>query len=248
MAISNAALREKFSAFRRTAWKPVIADGTATVTGSKYYGIPLLKKDEQWPVCGSCGNALQLFLQLNISTLPPEAQSLLGLPSGILQMFYCTTDGGTDAEGWAPFSPAHLLRVLAEGQGDPTNPVAMPALLAEDGADHFPEKVITGWTAFTDFPSLEEDIELPDLDDAVYDAYYMSEPFLNNDEDKLGGWPDWVQGEEYPECPQCAAKMQLVYQLSDNAGASWMWGDAGIGHITQCPQHRDVLAFGWACS
>jgi hypothetical protein len=26
-----------------------------------------------------------------------------------------------------------------------------------------------------------------------------------------------------------------------------MFGDSGIGHITQCPEHKEVLAFGWAC-
>jgi hypothetical protein len=26
-----------------------------------------------------------------------------------------------------------------------------------------------------------------------------------------------------------------------------MFGDMGIGHITQCPEHLDVVAFGWAC-
>jgi hypothetical protein len=27
-----------------------------------------------------------------------------------------------------------------------------------------------------------------------------------------------------------------------------MFGDAGIGHVTQCREHRDELAFGCACS
>lgn len=28
----------------------------------------------------------------------------------------------------------------------------------------------------------------------------------------------------------------------------FMFGDVGRGHVTQCPDHEDVVAFGWACS
>ena len=27
----------------------------------------------------------------------------------------------------------------------------------------------------------------------------------------------------------------------------YMFGDAGCGHITQCRERLDVVAFGWAC-
>jgi hypothetical protein len=39
----------------------------------------------------------------------------------------------------------------------------------------------------------------------------------------------------------------LVFQvvLEDNVPS--MFGDVGCGHVTQCPEHMEVVAFGWAC-
>jgi uncharacterized protein YwqG len=65
--------------------------------------------------------------------------------------------------------------------------------------------------------------------------------------DKLGGWPHWIQGVEYPSCPRCAARMALVFQLDSNDNLDFMFGDAGVAHVTQCPQHPDVVALAWAC-
>lgn len=42
--------------------------------------------------------------------------------------------------------------------------------------------------------------------------------------------------------------MQLVFQLDSEKGLPFMFGDVGIGHVTQCAEHKDVLAFAWACS
>ena len=67
------------------------------------------------------------------------------------------------------------------------------------------------------------------------------------DKDKLAGWPCWVQGNEQPLCPTCGSTMRLLFQVDSEDHVPFMWGDAGIGHITQCPTHLDVVAFGWAC-
>ena len=41
--------------------------------------------------------------------------------------------------------------------------------------------------------------------------------------------------------------MDLVFQLDSEKNVPFMFGDAGVGHITQCPTHKDVVAFTWAC-
>ena len=66
--------------------------------------------------------------------------------------------------------------------------------------------------------------------------------------DKLAGWPAWVQGVEYPNCPRCGRRMAHVFQVDSEDHVPFMFGDAGCGHITQCPEHKEVVAFGWACS
>ena len=66
--------------------------------------------------------------------------------------------------------------------------------------------------------------------------------------DKLVGWPQWIQGAEYPVCPRCSRQMILVFQLDSNDHLPFMFGDMGTGHVTQCPTHKDIVAFGWAYS
>lgn len=73
-----------------------------------------------------------------------------------------------------------------------------------------------------------------------------AEAFPLNGE-KLLGWPCWVQGPEYPSCPECGERMEMLFQIDSEQNVPWMFGDMGIAHITQCPRHRGQLAFGWAC-
>ena len=41
--------------------------------------------------------------------------------------------------------------------------------------------------------------------------------------------------------------MALVFQVDSEDHVPFMFGDTGCGHVTQCPDHKDVVAFGWAC-
>lgn len=52
-------------------------------------------------------------------------------------------------------------------------------------------------------------------------------------------------GNALPKCPICENKMEYVFQIASKDLFDVVWGDAGIGHITQCFQHRDILTFGW---
>jgi hypothetical protein len=66
---------------------------------------------------------------------------------------------------------------------------------------------------------------------------------------KLGGTPDWEQGEEFPNCPHCGSRMTFVGQL-DSIEHDWdsnphrvdclsgeqhfMFGDVGVIYIFFC--------------
>ena len=56
----------------------------------------------------------------------------------------------------------------------------------------------------------------------------------------------FVQGVEYPACPECGIQMQMIFQLDSNHHLPYMFGDSGIGHLHQCRLHKSILAFGWA--
>jgi uncharacterized protein YwqG len=227
------ALKQQLLNHKRPVWKPVIEKGDGGILTSKFSGMPWFAKDEDWPRCGQCGEEMNFFLQLSLESLPTETRGNYG--EGLLQMFYCTK-----CDSWEPFSPSHLLRIIhPENVGDTL--VILPN-------NAFSAKRIIAWEAFNEYPTYAEWDELAvpvQVPDMVAEAV---EDILAKEKDKLGGWPYWVQGVEYPSCPKCNKQMQLVFQIDSNDNLVFMFGDAGCGHITQCPEHKDVLAFGWACS
>ncbi|NER02330.1 MAG: DUF1963 domain-containing protein [Okeania sp. SIO3C4] len=226
--------------YKRHTWKPITIDRDGDLAASKFAGKPWLAKDEQWPKCPHCQNPLQFFLQLNLNTLPDALKNEFG--SGILQMFYCTNAElicDCDYEGWEPFSDIHLIRIIQpEGKAQD---VKIP-----ENQEFFPPKLILDWQYLEDYPNYEEAAELGvELDSN------LDELFLDNfpiEGDKLAGWPLWVQGIEYPNCPICGEEMRLVFQVDSEDNLPFMFGDAGCGHITQCKYHKNQVAFGWACA
>lgn len=226
--------------FRRLAWKPITQTGDGDRGISKFSGIPWLDAHTDWPICPNCNQPMQLFVQLNLQDLPTELGDRCG--SGLLQLFYCTNDDmacDCDLEGWEPFSTAHVAR-LVQPQGDPIAPQALPT-------EPFPAQSITGWQAISDYPSrweAQESLGVSLTESQAESLEAMNVPISG---DKLAGWPFWVQGIEYPQCPICQQTMELVFQLDSEDNLPFMFGDAGCGHITQCPTHKDQLGFGWAC-
>lgn len=233
-------LPPQLAPFRRAAWVPVVEDGGGEVTGSKFAGTPWLGESEEWPACPNCERPLQFFLQLDLARLPEAVRGEYG--AGLLQMFYCTNDEpmcDSDCDGWEPFSEVAVVR-LVEPAGGAARAAAAP------GEDSFPPKRIVGWREAEDYPGWQEGprvgVELGD--EGWEDVGRHGFPLAG---DKLAGWPYWVQDVEYPDCPECGARMRLVFQVDSGDNLPYDFGDCGCGHITQCPEHKHVLAFGWAC-
>jgi hypothetical protein len=179
---------------------------------------------------------MQLFVQLDIAQLPSSFVSPWS--SGLLQLFYCTNGRPPceiECEAYFPFSESVLVRVL-EGSA-----VAAPGT---PPAGQFPAKRIIGWQLQDDYPSYEE-LEGSGLSAEEMDA--LSENGYPVVGEKLGGWPAWVQGVEYPACPDCGDSMRFLFQVDSEDNLPYMFGDAGCGHITYCPTHPHRLAFAWAC-
>ena len=226
--------------FVRTAWRPVTEAGDGPPDASKVAGTPWIPAGGARPACPNCGRPIQLFLQLNTAHLPEAVRGTFG--DGLLQLFYCTSQEpmcDVDCQAFFPFADSVVARlVVPEGA-----PEADPA----DVVDPLPPRRIVGWEAADDYPSPEEAFGLgAELSDDEADAAWEAGVPLEGD--KLAGWPLWVQSVEYPDCPRCGTAMRLVYQIDSEDHLPWMFGDAGTGHLTQCPEHKDVLGFGWACT
>jgi len=227
-----------YQPYQRKFWKPVVEAGDGTILQSKFSGSDLLQ-DEEWPKCGNCQKPMQLFVQLNSDELPPEAGNPFG--SGVLQMFYCISSDPeceSDCDAWGPFSKSTLIRII--------HPVLQKANRQSTVENEFPPKKIVGWQERGDYPNWEEGAEHGLQLDSAYDKY-LPERFGPEAGDKLLGWPSWVQGIEYPSCPDCGTRMEYIFQIDSEDNLPYMFGDVGCGHITQCAIHRNRVAFAWAC-
>jgi hypothetical protein len=242
----------------RATWKPVVTNSDGTAHSSKFSGVPTLADGEEWPRCVGCKKPLQLFLQLNFADLPEELDGRFG--DGLLQLFYCVNlDCDAAAQGWEPFAEPTVVRIVRPAEQERNDVTAPP--------NHFPARTILGWETGADYPSPEEHQELGLSYDYDFKAQRVTVSWpernlkLENLDfdtaaliaspqggDKLSGWPYWVQTPEYPNCPQCGQRMEFVFQIDSENNLPYMFGDVGCGHITQCPTHKNVVAFGWACS
>lgn len=264
-----APLVDWYAQHHRAAWRPVIGDVTGAL--AQFGGAPLLASGETMPTCTHCGRDLQLIVEMNLDHVPAELGGTFG--SGLLQLFYCI--GGDETpehpdcygeDGWEAFTDtASRVRVLPAAVG----------VVRGSARDDFPARHVVAWERFDDVPGLDEAQGLglgyelfraPGADPRTTEwswrlswttegePHSLEVPGAQLDAiaspatgDKLAGWPYWVQNVEYPLCPRCDSEMQLVVQIDSEDHVPYMWGDCGCGHITQCPQHLDVVAFGWAC-
>jgi hypothetical protein len=240
----------------RPAWKPSTV--TAPLgTRSWFGGAPLMVPNEPWPACSKCQHPMQFLLQLDLSTLPNRRQ--LPAREGLIQLFYCSRSSGSCDE-WDAFSGAQLARLLPGPLQQASGQAQVPPL---------PQAWIARWDELADLPSHEDHgaaglavtydfkARLMSIAAPEFGVHFERVPLdvdctrITGDAatgDKLGGWPHWIQGNEYPLCPTCGTQMVLVFQLDSEDNLPIMFGDTGIGHITQCPEHPEVLAFAWACS
>jgi len=252
------AMRPWLARHTRPAWRPVVDESDSPATGTRFGGLPWLKPGEDWPSCTTCGEPLQFFLQLDLTQLPPELNGRFG--GGLLQLFYCTNDD-CSATHWEAFTSGKLVRIINPNEfGDaPLPPASAPAAL-------LPVRTITGWRQQPDHPHPSEHEQLgvtysfdhrkktarvhcPSLDIEIDGLPSFTPTSLSTalPGDKLAGWPAWVQGVEYPPCPRCGRRMQFVFQVDSDDNVPFMFGDAGTGHVTQCPVHTDTVTFTWAC-
>lgn len=226
--------------FKRIAWKPLVTDQEGRQDGSKFSGMPWLNGTEEWPRCPNCHKHLQLFLQLNLYDLPTVLLGEFG--DGIIQLFYCTSRDPhceVECEAFFPFAKSVIVRLIPK-ENKPSV-VAIPAI-----EDLLPPRSIIGWQENYDYPNWEEGNSLGiEMDEIEWEQ--LSDEGFPRSGDKLGGWPHWIQGVEYPDCPDCGDRMRLVFQIDSNDNLPIEFGDVGCGHITQCETHKERLAFGWAC-
>lgn len=229
---------KQLNQFKRTAYVPEVINSQPHFTAeSKMGGYPYLRHQDDWPRCSHCKNHLQLFLQLDLNSLPVEKDK------GLLQLFYCTNvekECESELEMFFPFSGGVVCRIiLPKGESAKIQPQLNPI---------FTEKVIMGWEEVDDYPHFYEYDDLGiEVDDDTLELIEEREDFTTIAGDKLFGWPLWVQDVEYPNDRKTSRQMDMVFQIDSEHNLPYMFGDSGIGHLTQSKDNKEELAFAWAC-
>ena len=233
---------QKIAVYKRSTWVPVVDEEEEKLTGSKIGGTAFISPGEEHPKCPNCHQELTLFLQLNPIDLPTQNDLDLE-PDQLIQLFYCTSQHPhceVECEAFYPFSKSVLTRTIPLPA---TTPHSQPVKVSRQ----FPEKIIVDWIAYEDYPDWHEmqvgDAQLRTEEVEVLENSELATPKAA---DKLGGWPYWVQGVEYPLCPECNIQMQMIFQLDSKHHLPYMFGDMGVAHLHQCRLHKNRLAFGWA--
>ena len=273
MAATTDAIVASLAAWRgrhlRPTWRAVIATDAYSwqTVNAQFGGIPLLKADEDWPVCPECRRPMNLMIQLDLAHLP---HGLHPARTGLLQYFQCMDQVSCSAavEDFQPFNRGELVRIVAGGSL--RTPIVPPSV------DPYPARVVARWSPFYDLPATAEHERLgleyryeflPDTRAAVAwpaGGLAMSE-FVEeaNDDtqvglaeaiadaapgDKIGGWPRWVQDVEYPSCRDCGSAMRYLLQLDSHDNIPDVFGDMGTRYLAFCPSHPSTLTCTMQCS
>lgn len=227
-------LKTKVEKYKKEAFKPIISDETSneSLLDSKFGGKPFVSKEHTWPVC-ECGELMAFFLQLNSNHLPSKLNKAEVFGEGLLQLFYCIK-----CDNYEPFTNSHKIRLIKfENMNTDID--------ASEIKSNFEYHKINDWQEFFDYPRYDEILDLEKLNDDEADQY--ENEYKSKAGEKLLGWPHWVQGVEYVNCPICAKQMRYIFQIDSERNIDYMFGDMGVGHLSQCKDHPDQLVFTWAC-
>ncbi|MEZ6187256.1 MAG: hypothetical protein R3F62_19865 [Planctomycetota bacterium] len=243
-------LRAALEGRLRPSYVPRVAAPTGDAGCSKVGGLALLAPGEAWPTCPNCAAPLPLALQLARETCPEPVQARFPAGARHLQLFYCSSsDCGAD-DAWEPFGTNRVLRFLSE---------SLPASEVPECPEPPEPADLVGWDEQITTLHSEDVRDLSDeLQIAREQLLLTRARGLRGRRGSLrqpqprdpaaGLAPPGPVGAEWPSCPQCEARMELQAQVgADDGPLRMLFAADGTGHVTQCPTHLDVLAFGWAC-
>lgn len=239
----STSLLDKIAPYKRKTWMPLVEeDEPDEALATKLGGAAYVPPGSRHPICANCQEPLTLFLQLNPNNLPPDCDLDLE-PDKLIQLFYCTNQDPhceLDCQAWQAFAKSELAHAVPL----PATDVSLPATKLPR---QFPVRLISEWVENEDYPDWHEmQMGAAGLNEQEVDQLEQLETAAPKAADKLGGWPYWVQGVEYPSCPECGIQMHMIFQLDSDHHLPYMFGDAGIGHLHQCRIHKSILAFEWA--
>lgn len=246
--------RERFDAVRKQTHKykkhlrhsmvMELKDSKSDPTGpcTKFGGMPWLRKGDEWPTCEACESNMRFYAQIHFKDLDGKSVHAACKNDGLLQLWSC----GDDCDTYEAFSGATSVRIVPSKDFGKGEKIEKP-----DDVELCPVQLVKQWVKRPELPGQEElgdemgdEAEADDID-WLMELISSANP---NQGVKVGGWPGWCQGVEYPECPECGERMtNVLFQLEADIIEGEGLGDCGTAHITQCKKHKSKLAYAWAC-
>lgn len=228
---------------RRTAFLPRVEAVTAP-TGpleTRVGGKPYLRASEEWPTNND--KPLAFLWQFRVQELPSDVQRVLGISSGLLQVFI--DEELDEADGKA----GHCVRVL-----DDAELVVHPGaadVVPPRTVSVFEEKAVLRYQPAEDFPHVDDlyGAVPASLDQTlardVIDALAEQDVLSTVVGDKLLGWPNWCQGAEWVATPDGAQYVQVMQV--EGVLVDFTVGDSGTLLIQRHPTDRTEWDVSWAC-
>ena len=247
--------------------KPSEAAEPLPVTVSKFGGVPYLPVGVEAPT-DSDGVPMGMVAQINCTELP---ENPIYPPTGMVQ-FWVSTNAGWGIDKWGIYKGENH-RVIYYPQLGEANPDALATW--EDHEREFwwpiksecalafttPGREIFAPNDSINHPLLEKwnqaypEQAITSLDDFdVYDVEEIEEFTGSGDYSRLGGLPDFVQGDprrEYPESSDIRRRTVNLLTINSNIGV--LWGDCGTANWVIAPDRlaaRDFsqVFYEWSCS
>ena len=169
-------------------------------------GVPRLPRETVWPVCGECSEPLSFLCQVQDESRWRRRE---------FAVFVCPEHWAFEESGWEMLTFRRTgLEVNREEPEGAVRRVKVEVVLRRG----------------VSFPSLG-DVE---IDEEDYIEYISKEGWNEEAEYgvKVGGYPMWIQGEEYPdEFERMGRKTFLMQIPSDKERWNVRWGDSGAVYI-----------------
>ncbi|MBW1601571.1 hypothetical protein JJV70_05495 [Streptomyces sp. JJ66] len=186
--------------------------------GVRTGGVPLAPAGFAWPECATCGGAMQFLSQLPLAS------------GTVLTVFMCQNQPG-QCEEWDPWAGGNRAFLWP---GEELAPVAPP----DEGVTRLGE--VSGVACV--------DVEAATYFDASTEWAKENQRPVREVLGQRGGEPEWVQGEETPDCPGCGEVMPFVAQWEEGRDhrTSANFGGGGSGYTFACEACARAV-FLWQC-
>ena len=210
------------------------------LTESHLCGAPYGEANQGWPHCGECSKSMSFVGQLNTGVIEDFPES----GPGLYTFFVCFACDTASSDSPAPPGNGWLVRTYTTvSNGSRIKP---PRDTKETPARPLKTNDVVKTLPQWDFVD-KIDPDLVDMMVRMYppDVESLYEKLkgvcLGPDHESsfshVGGYPEWLAGEEVVLCKKCQSPLNLLMQLESIESLGVKFGDGGIAYLLYCPNH-----------